>query len=403
MKKRYLLSALVAVLVIAAMLLPACGEEEATPAPTAAPTGTATPAKTSVPLPSPTVQQAAKVYKWKLQGLPSPGTWSFEHGIAEWCRKVNFLTDGQMECSAYGPGGIVPFDETMSAVQTGTLEAAQWWTCYDMGMRPVTAFFGTVPFGFESNQDYNDWWWDYGGKELMNECYNEWGIVVPWGASTSPAQIAGQMKKQYNSYQEMGGLIFRSSGLQAEVLQNSGMEVIFLPAAELFTAIERGVIDVVEYGSPNWNYLSAYHEVAPHIIGPGWHEPASFGALLVNEDRWNELPEDLQIKIVAAGDWYARVLGSETRVLDLEAMDKLADYGCTFTRLPDRDLQILYDNWVELCETKSAEDDLFARVWDSICEYKERMAPLRKFVWDFSFERSEQPLPKIVTEKASWE
>jgi TRAP-type mannitol/chloroaromatic compound transport system substrate-binding protein len=388
------------------MLLPACGEEEATPAPTAtatlAPgqTATATPApgQTATPTPSPTVQQAAKVYKWNMQGLPSPGTWSFEHGIQDLCNKIALLTDNQVQAAPYGPGGIVPFDETRDAVSTGTLHAALWWTCYDLGVRPVTALFGTAPFGFNSNQEYQDWFEHWGGQELFNECYNEWGIVVPASVSTGSAQIAGQTKKEYKSYQEMGGAIFRSSGLAAEVLQSVGLETIFLPAAELFTAIERGVIDVVEYAGPNWNYRSAYHEVAPFVLGPGWHEPASASGLLVNEQVWNDLPEHLQQKIIAAAKWHALELGGLNRHEDIWAFGEMQKYGCTFNRLPDRDLQILYDAWLELAATKSAEDPLFKKVFDSQQNYKELLAEITAFNWDLSFERSAQPLPKIITD-----
>jgi len=405
MKRKYLLSVLVAVLVIAAMLLPACGEDEATPAPTAGPTGTAAPGETATATPkeTPTVQQAAKVYKWTAQGLPSPGTWSFDTGIAEFCNKVDILTDGQVQITPFGPGGIVPFDETRDAVSTGTLSCALWWTCYDVGARPVTALFGTAPFGFNSNQEYQDWFDHWGGLELANECYNDWGIIVPCVHSTGAAQIAGQTTKEYKSYQEMDGCIFRSSALAAEVLQSVGLETIFLPAAELFTAIERGVIDVVEYAGPNWNYRSAYHEVAPFVLGPGWHEPASASMLLVNEDVWNELPENLQTKIIAANAWYVSFGSGLNRHEDIWALGEMRKYGCTFNRLPDRDLQILYDAWLEIAAEKSADDPLFKKVFDSQQEYKALLADITAFNWDLSFTRSEQPLPKIITEKASWE
>jgi TRAP-type mannitol/chloroaromatic compound transport system substrate-binding protein len=317
--------------------------------------------------------------------------------------RIATVTNGRLILNCFGPGGIVPFGETTEAVRTRTLDMAAWWTCYDLGMRPVTALWGTSPFGFNNSQDYFDWMVYFGGLDLMNECYNEWNIVVPAFCGAGAAQIAGQTKVEKRSYYDMGGYIFRSSGLAAEVLQQCGMETIFLPAAELFTAIERGVIDVVEYAGPNWNYRSAYHEVAPFAYGPGWHEPASITAALVNKEAWEELPTDIQEAFKLGCYAQYTLYGGLARHEDIWGLEQMLEYGVVWNRIPDRDLQILYDGWLEVAAKYSAEDDLFKRTIESMESFKAGLANIQAFNWDLSFERSELPLPKKLDEKADWE
>ena len=388
MKTRTKYLSIIVLLVVVAALLTACTGGTATPAPTA--TGTAT-AKPTV-----TAQPAGKVIKWNMQGINNPGTDFFDKDDIALADKVAAVTNGRIQIGCFGPGGIVPFNDTTKGVQQGTLDCAKWWTCYDMGMRPVTALYGTMPFGFNNCQEYQDWMLEWGGLELAQECYGEWGVVVPICYPAGSAQIAGQTKKEYKTYKDMKGKIFRSSGLAAEVLEAVGMQTVFIAAGDLFTAIERGVIDVVEFGGPSWNYRSAYHEVAPYIMGPGWHEPASMTLFLVNQDRYAELPDDLRTQLNAAIGWHGTIYGAYNRKDDINAMQAMFDYGCVFNRLPDDDLQILHDAWFKIADQKAADDDLFKRTWESWKTWREKQDTINRYNWDLSFTRVEGLPDKII-------
>jgi TRAP-type mannitol/chloroaromatic compound transport system substrate-binding protein len=426
MKRRYLLSVLVAVLVIAAMLLPACAEEEATPAPTktAAPTATAAPgvtptetataapgvtptataAPTATPKETPTVQQEAKVYKWNVQGTGGSSGWSFEHGNGNWINNVHLLTGGRVQINFFAAGAFVPETEASAAVETGTLDGVVWPTHYDVGRRQVCSLFGTTPFGFTNPLLFFGWYEWGGGMEMVNECYNPWNItsVGPYTMSGS-SSVCGMTREEYRTYYDMGDLIFRMSGTAGEIYGRVGLQCVYLTGAELFTALERGVVDVAEYGGAWWNYQAGYHEIAPYLFGPGWHEPISCHNFLVNTETWNELPSDLQDLVRAACELTVLQNCVDANYQQNVGLKALVDYGCKVNRMPDRDLQILYDAWLEMAEEEGAKDDLFKRVFESQEAFKEEGTMYWEYISDHSFTRTDKTLPKIITEKADWE
>ena len=66
-----------------------------------------------------------------------------------------------------------------------------------------------------------------------------------------------------------------------------------MPGSELYTALEKGVIDAADWGTRSMNFQMGLHEVCKYSIEPGFH---SMGALefVVSKKTWDSLPKDLQ-------------------------------------------------------------------------------------------------------------
>jgi len=288
--------------------------------------------------------------------------------------------------SAFGNGSLVPFGEMSTAVQMGTIQAIVWLPYYDVGKDPAAALFCTVPFGFYNASQVMAWYYEYGGLDLAQNFYSNWNIHFNT-FSASSGQIFGQTRKPYYNLDELKGKIFRSSGIQAETLKEAGMEVVVLPGAELFTALERGIIDVAEFVGPGWNWRAGFHEIAPYILTPGWHEPASMEVVLSNKDSYNELPDDLKLLLDTSIAYVGQGMAAYMKKDDAEAWQKMKDYGCTFIRLPDSDLATLEDAKQRVVDKYSASNAAFAEIIKSqqacIKEQQELTAELE----DFSYTR----------------
>lgn len=395
MKRKYLLSIMVAVLVIAAMLLPACAEEEATPAPTETPTLAPGETPTATPRETPTVAQEAKVYKWTVQGgQDAPGGKMWEAMDQEFADTVNALSGGRLIISPHGPGEIVPYAEMTQAVSDGTLDAVYNTAYYDIGRDVKCALISCQPFGFASGAVADMWMLEYGGLEDWNKIYNPWNIVALPGGAVG-GQILGQTKIKTTGPSEWKekGWVVRSSHLMSMTYVEAGLETIFLSGSEVFTAMERGVIDMMEYATPMWNYQFGYHEIAPYVYGPGLHEPSTIMALFVNKDRWEELPEDLQFLVQVALDHTAYRMEPAMKKLDLEAMKGMQAYfdqrgEGEFIRIPDSDMAMLYAARERVFEQLGSEDPEFARIAASIQQCQDDFDYLDNFVSDLSFDKS---------------
>ncbi len=96
-----------------------------------------------------------------------------------------------------------------------------------------------------------------------------------------------------NSIEDFKGKRIRGYGVATDVIEALGGTAVPMAAPEVYTALERGVLDGV-YG---FDFITAIaynlHEIAPHFtdIGDGPHAPA---ATIMNIDYWNSLPENIQ-------------------------------------------------------------------------------------------------------------
>ena len=379
---------IIAILIIVAVLATACSGGTAAPA--ATPGGTAA-TTTATAKPTATAQPAGKVYKYTLQGcLAAPGTDNWERLEGSFIKYVDMITNGQVQISGHGPGEIVPFGEMSTATQQGTLDIIEWLGYYDLGRDPTCALMCTAPFGL-SGDVFQSWMDSAGGYELCESLYNQWNMHVISGYAGGTGQILGQTKKPYyggmSEWKEKG-LIIRSSGVQGDVYTKAGFQVVFISGGDLFTAAERGVVDVIEFGGPTWNWKYGYQEICPYVYYPGWHEPATNLTFMMNMDRWNELPVDLQEKVALAG--------KATRISNVPIdqwetgvyLQKMVDYGCEFIKISDADLAMMYDAKMDLFTEIAAGNARFKEMWDSMEAYRAEQDEVYRVLSDLSFDPS---------------
>ena len=76
-----------------------------------------------------------------------------------------------------------------------------------------------------------------------------------------------------------------------------GVSAVVLPGSEIYAALERGVVDAVEWAQLSVNKAQGFHKVAKYLIMPGFHQPAAVGSCHFNVDVWNKF-SDRQKKII---------------------------------------------------------------------------------------------------------
>lgn len=91
----------------------------------------------------------------------------------------------------------------------------------------------------------------------------------------------------------------RIPGFAGEVLAKLGVTVTNIAPGELYTSLERGTIDALEWVSPSMDVNMGFHKIAPYYY-TGWHEPATELQFLVNERQFKRLPKDLQKILITA-------------------------------------------------------------------------------------------------------
>ncbi|WP_166267863.1 TRAP transporter substrate-binding protein [Marinobacter caseinilyticus] len=193
-------------------------------------------------------------------------------------------------------------------VKAGQYDMGHTASYYYKGKIPNAMYFTTVPFGMIAPEQYA-WFYYGGGMELMQKVYEPHGLLSFPGGNTGN-QMGGWFRKEINSLEDLQGLKMRTPGFAGEVMSEVGVAVTNIPPAELFTALERGTIDALEWVGPALDLSMGFHQIANYYYS-GWQEPAAEVQFLVNQKTWDSLPEDLQeiLRVAmrtAAYDMYAQ-------------------------------------------------------------------------------------------------
>lgn len=313
-------------------------------------------------------QDNTKVYRWKLittwpKNLPGLGV--APERLAEHLRK---MSNGRLDIKVYGAGELVGAFEIFDAVSQGTAEMGHGAAYYWRGKIPAAAMFATVPFGMNA-QEMNGWLHHGGGLELWRELYAPFNLV-PFAAGNSGVQMAGWFNKEINSIADLKGLKMRIPGLGGEVLARAGGVPVSLPGAEVYTALQTGVIDATEWVGPYNDLALSLHTAARYYYYPGWHEPGPTLEAFVNKDAWDSLPADLQEMISVATRAINEDMLSEFTARNNTALTTLVnEHNVEVRELPRDVLLRLKTLSEEVVEESMQSDELSKRIYASYMSY----------------------------------
>ncbi|MBU0923617.1 TRAP transporter substrate-binding protein DctP [bacterium] len=171
--------------------------------------------------------------------------------------------------------------------------ASYYWKGKDINTLPFTS----MPFGLTAPEQYS-WFYHGGGMELMKKVYDAHGVLSFPGGSTG-VQMGGWFKKEINTLDDLKGLKMRIPGFAGEIMAKLGVQVTNLAPGELYTSLEMGTIDALEWVGPSMDISMGFHKVAPFYY-TGWHEPASEMQFIINTKKFDKLPADLKEIMLAA-------------------------------------------------------------------------------------------------------
>lgn len=233
-----------------------------------------------------------KTYRWKMTTTWPPNFPVVGEGcqlLADWVRK---MSGGRLDITVYGGGELIPALEGFDAVSNGAVEMNHGAAYYWAGKIPASQFFAAVPFGMNAQQ-MGSWIQSGDGGKLWEELYAPYDLL-PIHCGNTGMQMAGWFNKEINTMADLKNLKMRIPGLGGKVLAKAGGTPMLVSGGEIYTNLERGVIDAAEWIGPYHDYKMGFHQVAKYYYYPGWHEPGPALEMLVNKSKFEALPADLQ-------------------------------------------------------------------------------------------------------------
>ena len=309
--------------------------------------------------------------RWKMQSTFGSNIPALGPSGVRLSERVEQMSGGNFEIKFQEPGALVPSLEAFDAVAKGSIDASWTTPGYHVGkLGKAISFFTAVPFGPQIGE-FLAWKWFGGGQELREELYNEHGATAVDSFCIGP-ETSGWFKEEItNPEEQLKGLKMRFFGLGALVMQKMGVSTQLLSGADIFPALEKGVIDATEFSMPITDITYGFHQVATYNYFPGWHQQVSCSELLMNKAKYDALPAEYQAMVQAAAAEQVIYTYAETEATNPQAMLEMQEkHGVVVKRWDDGTLAKLETAWFEVMDEISAEEPLFKKIADSYLEWR---------------------------------
>lgn len=268
----------------------------------------------------------AQADKLKVQTSSNASHFSLAYLNNNWVAELAKRTDGRWEIELLPIKAVVPHRETPQAVSKGILDGDLTAVSYFSGRDPAFALIGDLIAGYDTPEQIQDFCKNGGGKEMLQKLYDKYqpGVkVVACGTYNREAFVS---KVPIKGVADLKGKKIRSpEGLASDVFRRAGAAPVSLPGSEIYTALDKGVIDAADNSAYANNDANGMHKVAKYPIYPGIHSMPVL-QFTVSQDVWDRMtPEDR----VILEQWYQdayKGMTEATRAEDerLVARDKAA-------------------------------------------------------------------------------
>ena len=311
-------------------------------------------------------------FEWKMVTTWPPHFPIMGEGADRFAKEVEIMSDGQLKIQVYGGGELIPPFEAFDAVSQGIAEMGHSSAYYWAGKVPAAQFFPGVPFGMNPSET-NAWLYYGGGLKLWEELYSKFNLI-PFPGGNTGAQMGGWFNKEINSISDVKGLKMRMPGIGGKVLTEAGGTTILSPLGEIYTNLERGVIDATEWVGPYHDYLMGFYKIAKYYYYPGWHEPSGALELIVNKSAFDQLPPNLREIVRIAAKALNISMLSEFEKMNIDYLKKIKlENSVEIKRFPDEVLNTFKKITKIILNDLTNKDEMSKRIYNSYSKFQKEI------------------------------
>ena len=237
---------------------------------------------------------SAQDFNFKFQSSDPAGNPNFELQQG-WAENVSKITDGKINITLLPVNSIVDHAETQDAIQAGILDGHITDVSYFAGKDPAFGLIANPVGAWSDPHTMLDFMRNGGGGKLMQELDNSYGLHFI--GATTPGLESLVSKVPLDGVADLKGLKMRApEGLVQNVFAAAGAAPVNLPGSEVYTSLDKGVIDAADYTVFSTNQAQGLNDIAPNPVYPGFHS-LPLVEIAISQKDWEELPKDLQDKL----------------------------------------------------------------------------------------------------------
>jgi len=343
-KARSLFVASVIIVTVMLSVIAACAQPTSTPTPTPTPT------------PAPTTAEVIELRYATYLPEAHPLTTRINDA---WARDVEAATNGKVKIVGYHAQSLCAAPDTDSAVMTGIADIGWSTTAIPPGRFPHTDamilplapwIMGDRPLALKSQVTQRMYDEGYFGKDFD-------GMKVLWFYSTSIHHIHS-VNKPIRVLEDAKGLKCATTGTgQTDLVNLLGFTGQPVGISEYYLSLQRGVVDAVAF-----DWVGCQGRKIDEVTEYSTDVPLAAGDfyIVMNLDKWNSLPPDVQQAIDSvSGMAAAKKYGNVANDLDDEGRAYMAERQKEIIVPPAAELERwkdatrpYWDNWIESVKSK---------------------------------------------------
>lgn len=310
-----------------------------------------------------------KSFKWRMVTAWLPHFPILGEGADRIVKDIETMSGGRLKIQVFGGGELVPAMETFDAVSQGVAQIGHAASYYWAGKSPAAQLFTSVPFGMNTQQ--TNAWLNYGGgMDLWRELYSNFNLI-PFASGNTGGQMGGWFNKEINSVADLKGLKMRMPGLGGKIITKAGASAVLSPGGEIYTNLERGVIDATDWVGPYHDWLMGFHKIAKYYYYPSFAEPTGVVELIVNKDAFNELPDDLKEIVKSAAAKTNELMLCEFEKKNAEYLNKIKNESKVELRKFPDDVILALKKYADETLNELREVDSFSgKIMDSYNKFR---------------------------------
>ena len=252
---------------------------------------------------------------------------------------------GQLEIQYAGGPEVIPNQEQVEAARMGVVDMVFTTDGYYVSAVPeVNALSVSMLDGWEERAK--------GVNALLDKIHQEKVDCVYLGRLGHNLPFTIYLTKPVKGLDDLKGLKVRCSPTLIGFLKKIGASPVVIPPPEVYTALERGVVDGFAWPAGlirDWGW----EKIVKYVVQPGVYNGAN--VIVINKKKWDAIPGGLQKLLIEAEDEAARF--AKQRAVDLikNEQEALKKMGIQYIELPP-------------AEAKKLTDAAYSALWDVIIE-----------------------------------
>jgi TRAP-type C4-dicarboxylate transport system substrate-binding protein len=240
---------------------------------------------------------------------------------------------GQIEIKYLGGPEVIPTKDQAEALRAGTVDMYFGTDAYYAGIAPSANASKLTQFTSWEERER-------GANKIFDEIHRKKLNATYLGRLGSEIMFQLYLNKKVATPDDLKGLRIRVSPMYIDFMHALSAAPVETTPGDVYQALERGVVDGYA-----WPFVTirpwGWQEVTKYVVGPTFYKVCH--PLLVNVDKWNQIPADMQKALMEVEMEEEHIIADRDMVKNKNEKELLTKAGLQFIEFSPSDSKRYYD------------------------------------------------------------